>query len=101
MRLSALVQAIEGWMASTGRDPRSTIAIDRQTYTISELEIILTKLRELSIRVGDLITEPWPGRDRSFPLDRKGVWWFEFYTEERLLERTNAIFGERCTTNLR
>ena len=93
LRLSALVQTIEGWMASTGRDPRSTIAIDRQTYTISELEIILTKLRELSIRVGDLITEPWPGRDRSFPQDRKGVGWFELYTEERLLERTNAIFG--------
>ena len=92
LRLSELTQHIEEWIASTGGDSRSTITIDRQTYTMRELEIILTKIRELSIRIGDLITEPWPGSDKPFPHGRKIVWWFELYTEERLLQRTNAIF---------
>ena len=93
LRLSALMQTIQEWIASTGRDLRSTIAIDRQTYTIPELEMILTKIQELSNRFGDVVTEPWPGADKPFPEDRTSWYWFECYTDERLLERTNAIFG--------
>ena len=92
-QLSELVQTIEGWMTSIGRDPRSTITIDRQTYTIPELENILNQTPGAFEQGWSLITEPWPGSDKPLPQDRRGVYWFALYTEERLLERTNAIFG--------
>ena len=93
LKISESIQFIERWMAEPGWGSRSTITIDNQRYTAGELGTIHTELQELSNRNGDLITEPWPGEDKPWPEGRTGVCWFELYTEERLLERTNAIFG--------
>lgn len=91
-KINEIVDYIERWITSPGRRPKDSIAIGWRSYTLTEMELIRDKLLELSQVIGDSLTEPWPGEDKPWPKGRTGVLWFELYTQERLIERTNAIF---------
>ena len=91
-KINEIVDYIERWITSPGRGPKDRIAIGWRSYTLTEMELIRDKLLELSQVMGDSLTEPWPGEDKPWPEGRTSVLWFELYTQERLIERTNAIF---------
>ena len=91
-KINEIVDYIERWITSPGRGPKDRIAIGWRSYTLTEMELIRDKLLELSQVIGDSLTEPWPGEDKPWPEGRTSVLWFELYTQERLMERTNAIF---------
>ena len=60
-------------------------------------EIVLVKrcLLKLMERENDIVSDPWPARDVKEPADN---WVWSFYSNERLLERANAIYGAALRT---
>ena len=58
-----------------------------------ELELFRERVSKLSRDGRDILANPWPGPDKEWPPGRSGGRWFEIYTEERLVQRTNAMFN--------
>ena len=75
--------------------PRSSITFGHKdyTWTLPELALFRERVVELANEGTDVLMEPWPAPDREWPPGKTGGMWFERYTEERLLQRTNAIFN--------
>ena len=90
-----VIDFIEKQLSRYGKDPRTTIMFDEREYsmTMSKLELFQERVPELSRNGIDILKDPWPEPDREWPPERNGGMWFEIYTEERLLQRTNAIFN--------
>ena len=90
-----VIDFVDKWLLELDRDPRGSVTFGYNEYvfTVPELERFRERASELS-RVGtDILVDPWPGPDKEWPPRRSGRRWFETYTEERLVERTNAMFN--------
>ena len=90
-----VIDYIKNYLSQLGGGPKSSIRFGYSEYsfTLPTLEQFLERVSELS-RVGtDIAVDPWPAPDKEWPAGKTGGMWFEVYTEERLLERTNAIFN--------
>ena len=90
-----VVGYIEEALSRYGNDPRTSITFGYTEYnfTMPKLEFFREKVSELSRNGIDILAAPWPAPDKPWPEGRGGVSWFELYTDERLLQRTNAIFN--------
>ena len=91
-----VIAYIESELSRYGGDPRTSIMFgyDREyNFTMSKLEVFRERVAELSRNGIDILTDPWPDPDKPWPEGRSSVRWFERYTDERLLQRTNAIFN--------
>ena len=90
-----LIDYIDKWVRKLNRDPRSSVmfGISGYSFTAPDLELFRERVSELSRNGTDILVDPWPPPDKEWSPGRRGGMWFERYTEERLLERTNAIFN--------
>ena len=86
---------IDKWLLKLNRDPRGSVTFGYKEYafTVLELERFRERASELSRDGTDILVDPWPGPDKEWPPGRSGGRWFEIYTEETLVQRTNAIFN--------
>ena len=89
-----VIDYIENSLNRSG-DPRGSVTFGHNdyTWTMPKLELFRERLSELATEGTDILVDPWPGPDKEWPLGKTGGMWFERYTEERLLQRTNAIFN--------
>ena len=90
-----LIDYIDEWLVKLNRDPRGTVTFGYSEYsfTVPELELFRERVSELSRNGTDIVVDPWPAPDIEWPRGRGGGMWFDIYTNERLLQRTNAIFN--------
>ena len=90
-----LVDYIDKWLRKLNRDPRGSVTFGYSGYsfTVSELELFRERVSELSRNGTDILVDPWPPTDKEWSPGRRGGMWFERYTEQRLLNRTNAVFN--------
>ena len=86
---------IDGWLLYLNGDPRGrvTFAGSGYSFTVLDLESFRERVLELSRNGTSILEDPWPGPDKEWSPGRGGGMWFERYTEERLLQRTNAVFN--------
>ena len=92
---SEVIDYIDKWLLEPSRGRGDSITFGRREYsfTVPELEHFRERLSDLARNGTDILVDPWPEPDRKWPHGRSGGMWFEIYTEERLLQRTNAIFN--------
>ena len=90
-----LIDYIDGWLQRLNRDPRGSVTFGHSGYsfTVSELELFQERVSQLSRNGTDILVDPWPAPDKDRPPGRAGGMWFERYTKDRLLQRTNATFN--------
>ena len=90
-----IIDYIEQALSRHGGDPRTSVTFGYREYsfTFPELELFRERVSELSRNGIDILADPWPTPDRDWPQGRSGGIWYEIYTDERLLQRTNAIFN--------
>ncbi len=90
-----LIDYIDQWIRHLQGDPRSSVTFGRSGYsfTVPELELFKERVSDHVGKGTDILVDPWPQPDKEWPPGRTGGMWFERYTEERLLQRTNAIFN--------
>ena len=90
-----VIDYIEKELSRYGGDPRASITFgySEYTFTLPELELFRDRVSQLSRNGHDIFVDPWPGPDKKWPEAKSSVTWSELYTDERLLERTNAIFN--------
>ena len=90
-----VVDYIDKWLQHLNRDPRGSVTFGYSEYsfTVPELELFRERVSELFRNGTDILVDPWPPPDKEWPPGRRGGMWFERYTEEGLLQRTNAIFN--------
>ena len=90
-----VVDYIDKWLQHLNRDPRGSVTFGYSGYsfTVPELELFRERVSELFRNGTDILVDPWPPPDKEWPPGRRGGMWFERYTEEGLLQRTNAIFN--------
>ena len=55
-----------------------------------EIDLVKSCLLKLIERGNDIVSDPWPACDVT---DRKGNWIWNFYSDDRLLKRTNAVYS--------
>ena len=90
-----VIHFIDERLLKLNRDPRGSITFGYKEYafTVPELELFQERVSKLSRDGTDILVDPWPGQDKEWPDGSNGGMWFEIYTEERLVERTNAVFN--------
>ena len=90
-----VINFIDKWLLELNRDPRGSVTFGYKEYafTVLEQELFRERVSELSRDGTDILVDPWPGPDKEWPPGRSGGRWFEIYTEERLVQRTNAMFN--------
>ena len=90
-----LMEFVESHLSRLGDDPRRSVTFSHSeyTFTVPELELFRERVYRLSSNGIDILQNPWPEPDKEWPPGQSGGWWWEIYTEERLLHRTNAIFN--------
>ena len=93
--LADVIDHIDKWLQELDGDPRSriTFAGSGYSFTVLELESFRERVLELYRNGTNILEDPWPGPDKEWPPGRGGGMWFERYTEDRLLQRTNAVFN--------
>ena len=86
-----VIDYIDKWLRELNRDPRGSVTFGYSGYsfTVPELELFRERVSELSRNGTDILVDPWPPPDKEWSPGRR--MWFERYTEEKLLQRTNAI----------
>ena len=90
-----VIDYIDKWLRKLNKDPRGSVTFGYSGYsfTVPDLELFRERVSELARNGTDILVDPWPSPDKEWsPGKRRGMW-FESYTEERLLQRTNAIFN--------
>ena len=90
-----VINFVDKLLLKLNRDPRASVTFGYKEYafTVLELDRFRERASELSRDGTDILVDPWPGPDKEWPPGRSGGTWFENYTEERLVQRTNAIFN--------
>ena len=90
-----IIDFIDKWLLELNRHPRGSVTFGHKefAFTVLELEFFRERVSKLSRDGRDILANPWPGPDKEWPPGRSGGRWFEIYTEERLVQRTNAMFN--------
>ena len=79
-----------------------SLHVNGSRYRNDELQAIRNQLAD-KLNQGEVsIVSPWTGPDKPRPLGRSAWMWDEEFTEQRLLDRTTAIYGAalRIYTNM-
>ena len=92
---SDIIDYIGEWITRLSRSPGGSVVFGYGEYTLTlpELELFRKRASEISRDGTNILKDPWPGPDKGLPNGRIGGEWFEFYTDGRLLQRTNAVFN--------
>ena len=69
-----------------------SLSIGGFTYLSSDMLLIRGNLEERLKEADAVISDPWPGPDKSRPMDRPSWMWHDVYTNQGLLDRTKAIY---------
>ena len=90
-----VIAYIEHELLRYGKDPRASITFGYTEYsfTIPKLEAFREKVSELSCNGIDVLVDPWSGPDKPWPKGKTWGMWFDVYSEERLLQRTNEVLN--------
>ena len=90
-----VIDYIDKLLSELRRDSIGSVTFGRGEYiwTVPELELFRGQIFDLVSDGTAILEEPWPEPDKEPPSGRTSWIWFETYTEERLLQRTNAIFN--------
>lgn len=90
-----LVDYVDECLREPNGDLRGSVTFGHSGYsfTVPELELFRERISELSRNGTDILVDPWPPPDKEWSPGKRGGMWFERYTEERLLQRTNAIYN--------
>ena len=90
-----VIDYIGDFLSDPGGGSRGSVTFGPKEYswTVPELQHFKERVFELAGEGIDILVDPWPGPDKEWPPGKTGGMWFERYTEERLLQRTNAIFN--------
>ena len=90
-----IIDYIDKWLQILKGDPGSSVSFGYGDYpsTASDLEFLRKGFSELSHNGVDILMNPWPAPDKEWPQGKSGGMWFERYTKETLLQRTNAILN--------
>ncbi len=59
-------------------------------FLSEDVDLVKSYLLKLIECDNDIVSDPWPAWDLT---DRKGNWTWNFYSDDRLLERTNAVYS--------
>ena len=70
-----------------------SLGVGNTMYKSAELRMVKGHLADLAASGEQFISDPWPSPDRTRPLNRKSWRLHEQYTEQRLVERTQAVYG--------
>ena len=70
-----------------------SLGVGNTMYKSAELRMVRGHMADLAASGEQFISDPWPSADRVRPLNRKSWLLYEQYTEQRLLERTRAVYG--------
>ena len=89
-KVGDLVDLIDNWICRLGHT--TSLVLRSRRYTVEELKLVRTKLSGLPRDGRQTVLEPWPAADKPWPEGRTSVTWYELYTDEQLLQRTEAIF---------
>ena len=89
-KVGDLVDLIDDWICRPGH--MTSLVLRSHRYTVEELKLVRTKLSGLPRDGRQTVLEPWPAPDKPWPEGRTSVTWYELYTDEQLLQRTEAIF---------
>ena len=90
-----VIEYIDKWLRKLNGDPSGSVTFGYSGYpfTVPDLELFRERVSEFSRNGTDILEDPWPPPDKEWFPGRSGGMWFDRYTEERLLHRTNAIFN--------
>ena len=93
--LTDVIDHIDKLLLELNGDPRGCVMFAGSGYSLTTLELqsFRERVLDLSHNGINVLEDPWPGPDKERLLGRGGWMWFERYTEERLLQRTNAVFN--------
>ena len=70
-----------------------SLGVGNRMYKSAELCMVRDHLADLAASGQQFISDPWPSPDRMRPLNRKSWRLHEQYTEQRLVERTQTVYG--------
>ena len=90
-----IIDYIEKWIQILKGSPGSSVSFGYGDYpsTALDFEFLRERFSELSHNGIDILMDPWPAPDKEWPQGKSGGMWFERYTREMLLQRTNAILN--------
>ena len=90
-----VIDYIDSLLLEPSRSRGYSITFGRGEYsfTVPELELFRERVFKLSRNGTDILVDPWPTPDNEWSPRRRGGMWFEIFTEERLVQRTNAMFN--------
>ena len=90
-----VIDYVQKCLSELGGEPGSSITFGHKdyTWTLPELDKFRERVVELANGGTDILVDPWPGPDKEWPDGKTTVMWEELYTEERLLQRTTAIYN--------
>ena len=90
-----IIDYIDKWIQILKGSPGSSVSFGYGDYpsTALDFEFLRERSSELSHNGIDILMDPWPAPDKEWPQGKSGGMWFERYTREMLLQRTNAILN--------
>ena len=90
-----IIDYFDKWIQILKESPGSSISLGYGDYpsTAPDLAFLRERFSELSHNGIDILMDPWPAPDKELPQGKSGGMWFERYTKETLLRRTNAILN--------
>ena len=90
-----IIDYIDKWLQILKGDPGSSVSLGYGDYPSKapDFEFLREGFLELSHNGIDILIDPWPAPDKEWPQGKSGGMWFERYTKETLLQRTNAILN--------
>ena len=90
-----IIDYFDKWIQILKESPGSSISLGYGDYpsTAPDLAFLRERFSELSHNGIDILMDPWPAPDKEWPQGKSGGMWFERYTKETLLQRTNAILN--------
>lgn len=90
-----MIDYFDKWIRILKESPGSSTSLGYGDYPSEapDFEFLRERLSELSHNGIDVLIDPWPSPDKEWPQGKSGGMWFERYTNEKLLQRTNAILN--------
>ena len=90
-----VIDHLENQLSEPGGGSNRSVTFGHKDYswTPTQFEQFKDKVLLLAGEGIDPVTDPWVGPDKEWPPGKTGGLWFERYTDEQLLQRTNGIFN--------
>ena len=91
---SDVIDYIDESLLLLNKDPRGTImfGLSEYSFSLAKLDLLRERISELTSNGRDILVDPWPELEQEWPMGTIGARRSSF-TEESILQRTNAIFN--------